>query len=356
MRAVSLRQGRLALRELPDPVAGPGQVLVRTLACAICASDHHYMDHPEVSREDRSGMRVDAPDQDVVMGHEFCAEVVAYGPDTRAEWPVGTRVTSIPALFGTEGMRVIGMAPDAPGGFGELFLLSEGFVRPVPEDVPVEHIALTDALAVGWYYTRVGVEGAPARGAVPLVLGLGAIGLSVVMALKERGSGPIVAVDYAAARRALAAELGADVVVDPAERATWEVWREVAWGGPEEVHDRIRLSGLPTCTAYEMVGRDGVLASIVDECPIGTRVLSCGGAARDEIRTTVAHTKGLNLQIGGGPMPDDWYATLDLVIEGRLDPAPLVGERVPLEGLADAIDRARRPDAPVRMLYVADGP
>lgn len=53
-------------------------------------------------------------------------------------------------------------------------------------------------------------------------------------------------------------------------------------------------------------------------------------------------------------MPDDWYATLDLVLAGRLDPSPLIGERVPLEGLADAIDRARRPDAPVRILYVAD--
>ena len=114
MRAVSLTHGELAPRELSTPVPGPGQVLVRTLACAICASDHHYMDHPEVSREDRSGMRVDAPDQDVVMGHGFCAEVVAYGPDTRGEWPAGTRVTSIPALFGPDGMRVVGMAPDAP--------------------------------------------------------------------------------------------------------------------------------------------------------------------------------------------------------------------------------------------------
>ena len=71
MRAVALNNGKLELREVPRPIPGSGQLLVRTLACAICASDHHYMDHPEVSRADRSGMRVDAPDRDVIMGDEY---------------------------------------------------------------------------------------------------------------------------------------------------------------------------------------------------------------------------------------------------------------------------------------------
>ena len=39
MRAVVLRGGRLEVRETPDPVAGPGELLLRTLSTAICASD-----------------------------------------------------------------------------------------------------------------------------------------------------------------------------------------------------------------------------------------------------------------------------------------------------------------------------
>lgn len=351
MRALSLLGGALALREVPDPVPGPGQVLVRTLACAICASDHHYVDHPEVSRADRSGMRVDAPDEHVVMGHEFCAAVVAYGPDTRGEWPIGTRVTSVPALFGADGLRIIGMAPDAPGGFGELFLLSEGFVRPVPDDVEVERVALNDAMAVGWFYSRLGVEGDAGGRAVPLVLGLGAIGLSVVAALRHRGSGPIVAADHAPQRRALAATMGAEVLVDPAEESPWAAWRRTAWGAPDEVHDRVALAGRAPQVVYEMVGRDGVLADVVDHCEIGARVLSCGGAAEDRIATTVAHIKGLNIQIGGGPQPADWDACLDLVVAGVLDPMPLVGATVDLAGLPDAFERARTPDAPVRIVW-----
>lgn len=348
---MSWRDGTLELREVPTPVPGSGQVLVRTLACAVCASDHHYMDHPEVSRSDRSGLRVDAPDSDVVMGHEFCAEVVEYGPDTERKWPAGTRVTSTPALIGSDGMRIIGMAPDAPGGFGEYFLLTEFLARGVPADIEPERVALNDAMAVGWGYSRMGVEGERDTGAVPLVLGLGAIGLSVVIGLRHRGSGPIIASDYSPARRELAVELGANVVVDPAERSPWEVWREVAWGAPDEVFDRMALAGRPAQVVYEMVGRDGMLAEIVDACEIGARVLSCGGAARDTIATTTAHTKGLNLQIGGSPQLEDWYGCLDEIVAGALDPMPLLGEVVPLEGLVDAIDRARRPDAPVRIAY-----
>lgn len=47
MRAVVLNGGGLSVRETADPVPGEGQLLLRTLACAICASDIHFMDHPE---------------------------------------------------------------------------------------------------------------------------------------------------------------------------------------------------------------------------------------------------------------------------------------------------------------------
>lgn len=352
MRAVTLKGGELALREIPTPVAGPGQILVRTLACAICASDLHHMDHPEVARADRSGMRVDAPDQDVVMGHEYCAEIVAYGPDTAQAWPVGTRLTSPPALFVDGGMRIIGMAPDAPGGFGEYFLLSEALAKPLPDDLEPERLALIDAMAVGWYYTRVGASAADANNTVPLVIGLGAIGLSVVAALEQRGIGPIVAADYSAPRRALAARLGADVVVDPATESPYAAWRNAAWGSPEEVHDRLALMGRPTQSIYECVGVDGVLAEIIENCGLGTRILSAGGADKDTIPATTANLKGINIQFGGGPSIDDWYQTLDLVVSRALDPRLLIGETVAIEDLTDAIARARSNTAPARIVYV----
>lgn len=88
MRAVVLRYGKLHVRETADPVAGPGELLIRPLSAAICASDVYYMDHPNSA--DRF---VWDSDRDTVMGHEFIGEVVDHGPDCSNGFPVGTRVT-----------------------------------------------------------------------------------------------------------------------------------------------------------------------------------------------------------------------------------------------------------------------
>jgi threonine dehydrogenase-like Zn-dependent dehydrogenase len=141
MRAVVLRAGRLQVRETADPVAGPGELLVRPLAAAICASDVHYMDHPNSS--DRF---VWDEDRDVVMGHEFIGEVVGHGPDCSRDFPLGSRVTSMPLLIRGEKPHVIGHDPDAPGAFGELMVVSEVLARTVPDGVPADAVSLFECV------------------------------------------------------------------------------------------------------------------------------------------------------------------------------------------------------------------
>lgn len=351
MRAFSMKEGKLGLRDIPRPVPGSGQMLVKTLACAICASDHHHFDHPEVARDDRSGMRVDAPHLDVVMGHEYCAEIVEYGPDTERAWRIGTRVTGIPVLMMTSGQtRIVGYAPDAPGGYGEYFLINEFLARPVPDHIPAEIVAVNDAMAVGWYYTRAGTEAFQGKPSVPLVIGLGAIGMSVVIGLRKRGAGPIVAADFSESRRKLARELGADVVVDPAVESPFAAWRQVAWGSADEIHDYMVMAGMTKQVVYECAGKDGVLAGIIDNCAFGARVLSAGGSSQDTIPAVVAHMKGVNIQYGGGPQLADWYECLDLVTRGEIDLTRFVGETVSLEQLPDAFERARSSDSPIRIV------
>ena len=56
MRAAVLRDGVVVTRRIADPTPGEGQILVRSLACGICASDLHFMDNPEADATDDSGM------------------------------------------------------------------------------------------------------------------------------------------------------------------------------------------------------------------------------------------------------------------------------------------------------------
>jgi threonine dehydrogenase-like Zn-dependent dehydrogenase len=349
MRAAVLREGRIEVRETADPVPGPGQLLARVLSCAICASDLHFMDHPEGVAEDDSGLWDYHADRDIVMGHEFAAEIVSYGPGTERRLPPGTRVTSLPVLMGDGRARIIGCGPGSPGGFGELMLLSEPLVRAIPGHVGTDEAALADCFAVGEYYVRRAGLG-PSD--VPLVIGAGAIGLSAVAALARRGVTRIIVSDYNASRLEVARALGATRTVDPAAESPYDAWRQVALGDtPGRAAFGSAPSGHPGCVIFEFVGVPGVLDQIIKGCERGTRILSAGGPPEgDRISSMVAKRKGVNIQFGGGPDPEDWYGTLDAICDGSLDVSPAIGLTIGLDEVPAALDMARRGDGPARIM------
>lgn len=102
MKAVTMERGTLKLTELPDPVPGKGEVLVKSIACGICGSDLHAARHTEdfvnTSREAGGAFKLTTFNP-VVMGHEFCAEVVDYGPGTERSVSPGSLVCAAPVLL-----------------------------------------------------------------------------------------------------------------------------------------------------------------------------------------------------------------------------------------------------------------
>src|SRR3990172_9000492 len=106
-----MRGSAIVVDTVPDPEPGAGEVLVRTLACGICGSDLHALKHAdqlaEAARESGLPFGLD-PGRDVVMGHEFCAEVLDHGPDTQRTLAPGTRVVSMPLAIGARGVHGIG--------------------------------------------------------------------------------------------------------------------------------------------------------------------------------------------------------------------------------------------------------
>lgn len=347
MRAVVLRDGRLNVREVDDPVPGPGELLLRTLSTAICASDVHFMDHPEMGIDDPTGRSLYDADRDIVLGHEFVGEVVGYGADCAEQFPVGTRVTSIPIRLvngGADGSRIIGQHPEAQGSFGELLVVAEALAKPVDGDATSDAVALTDAFAVGEFYVR---SARMEPGEIPIVVGAGAVGLSAVAALASRGVEPIVVSDYNADRRELALNsFGAHIAVDPAEKSPFDVWREL----------RTERALWGPLVLFECVGAAGLIQQIVQSADMGTRIYCAGGwYTGDSLSITDATRKGVTIQFGGGPHPQDWYGTLDAIASGRLDPLPSVGAVIGLDEVADALDSARKSDGPPRIVVHPNG-
>jgi threonine dehydrogenase-like Zn-dependent dehydrogenase len=353
MRAAVMRAGTLAVDTVPDPAPGPGQVLVRTLACGICGSDLHTLRHTErlVDVYTQSGLPVMDPTRDVVMGHEFCAEILDFGPGCTKRIPVGARVCSMPIAFGPQGIRAIGYSNDDPGGYGERMVMNELLLLPVPEALPSEHAALTEPMAVGVHAVA---KANLAPGDVPLVIGCGPVGLAVISALKLAGAGPIVASDFAPGRRALAEALGADCVVDPAQQSPFQSWSDLvtrAGGAPPGLLSFGMGGSTRRAVIFECVGVPGVLQHILRSAPRASRVVVVGVCMEsDRIEPAVGITKEIELQFVLAYTPQEFASTLQHLASGALPSAPLITSKVGLEGVPSAFSALEQPGEQVKIL------
>jgi L-idonate 5-dehydrogenase len=215
----------LRIDERPDPVPGPGEVLVAMEWGGICGSDLAYWRHGT------SGTAVLT--QPLVLGHEVAGRITAVGPDASAE--VGLPVTVHPAELVGDGclperlagrtnlyprIRYFGSAafdPHTDGGFSELRVVRADQIRPLPEGVSTEHGALAEPLAVALHAVH---RAGDLRGRDVVVNGAGPIGSLVVAAAKYRGAASVVAADLSDASLAVAKAMGADEVRNLADGDT----------------------------------------------------------------------------------------------------------------------------------------
>lgn len=221
MRAVVVHgAGDLRVEERPDPVAGPGEVVVAMEWGGVCGSDLSYW---------KSGASGTAVLRDpLVLGHEVAGRVVSSGPGVTG-WEAGTPVTVHPAqaadgsvlpqrLAGRTNLhsrvRYFGSAafhPHTDGGFSELRAVRAGQLRRLPDGVTTERGALAEPLAVAMHAVH---RAGDVRGRDVLVNGAGPIGCLVVAAAKHAGAASVTAADLSASSLAVAKELGADQVLD----------------------------------------------------------------------------------------------------------------------------------------------
>jgi threonine dehydrogenase-like Zn-dependent dehydrogenase len=355
MRAAVMRSRKLVVDDLPVPAPGPGEVLVKTLACGICGSDLHALRFAErlVEAAKRSGGAfVMDLSRDIVMGHEFCAEVVDFGPNTQKRLKTGARVCSMPILIRPSGVETVGYSNENPGGYGEFMRLTEALLLEVPNGLTTERAALTEPMAVGLH----AVEKARLdKKDVPLVIGCGPVGLSVIAALKLRGAGPIVAADFSPRRRELAERLGADLVVDPGQNSPYESWAQMAtYRNPADAPPRapwMRGPALRPAVVFECVGVPGVIDSIMASVPPGARIVVVGVCMeRDHIEPMFGINKELNLQFVLGYSGEEFTRTLQDLAEGKLNVDPLITGKVGVEGVAGAFEELASPERHAKIL------
>jgi threonine dehydrogenase-like Zn-dependent dehydrogenase len=337
MRAAVMRDSKIVVDTVLEPEPLTGEILVGTLVCGICGSDLHALQHGELmveaSREAGAPTVMDLS-RDVIMGHEFCAEILDYGPNTRGQLKRGTRVVHPAILIRGSEFHGIGYSNDVPGGFAERMLLSESMLVPVPEGLPSEQAALTEPMSVGVHaVARARVK----AGDSAIVVGCGPVGLAVIAGLRLADVETIVAADFSPMRRALAERLGAHVVVDPAERSAFDAWLSLGLLRPPAI--------------FECVGVPGVLQGIIREAPRQSRVVVVGVSMQeDRIKPMVAVVKELDVRFSFGYSPQEFAQTLHALAEGNIDAEPLITGRSGLEGVAAAFEDLAQPDRHAKIL------
>ena len=375
MRAVICRHAELEVREVPEPTPGRGQVRLEVLRCGICGSDLHarhgidaWADMAARTGYDRFGRSNEA----LVFGHEFSGAVAEYGPGCRAAVAPGAPVVALPLVRGAHGIDAVGLSAHAPGAYAEQLIVQESMMLPVPNGLAPDVAALTEPMAVAWHAVQ---RGEVRKRDVAIVIGCGPVGLGVILCLKAKGVRTVVASDYSAGRRALAASCGADVVVDPAgdspfaggeqrghlteapaafelavatreklERLPvnwWHVWRLGEKLGVKPKHPVI----------FECVGVPGVIESIIDAAPLFSRVVVVGVCVGpDRFTPAMAINKEIDLRFVLAYTPLEFRDTLHMLAEGDLDPRPLITATVGLAGVDAAFTALGDPEAHAKLL------
>ena len=351
MKAALFYGGRdIRVEDVPEPVPGPGEVLVRVRAAGICGSDLHGYRGPDRARSGRS--------EPYMTGHELAGEVAVLGPDVKG-LVIGQRVGVEPRhLVGCGRCRwcrrgdyqlcpalgQVGEERVHSTGFAEYSLESAEKCYPLPDDLSIEEAAILDVYAVAVH----ALHRVPPRPMdMAVVLGMGAIGLATVQVVKTAGAARVIGVGTRDRVLELARQIGCDEVVNAVKEDVVEAVRDLTDGeGAGVVFEAVggKASTFPLAIGVAARGgRVGIIGSFAEPQEVDARV-----CMRKELSLHWVWSYGM---WNGFP---EYKIALNMLVAGKYEAAPLITHRYPLEQIGEAFAAAddKRASGAVKVLVI----
>jgi threonine 3-dehydrogenase len=316
----------------PEP--GPGEVLIRVAAAAICGTDSHIYDWNAWAQG--AGLKIPG-----VIGHECSGEVVASGEGV-AGYAAGDHVsveTHIPC--GTcyqcrtgdqhicANLRIFGLHTD--GCFAEYAAVPAVVARRIPPEIPLETAAAFEPAGVALH----GVERGAVAGSDVAVVGCGPIGLFAILFAKAFGAARIFALDIAPGRLALAEKVGATKTIHPGETDAVKAVSDATNGRGVDV-------------VLELSGSGPALRSSFGYLRKGGRMVVMGLPGADvplDVARGIVFKEATILGVHGRHMWRTWTMLEGLVTAGRAVLEPVLTHRLPLSGFRRGFELSRGGDA-----------
>lgn len=300
------------------------EVFVKNMAAGICGTDVH------IYHGEKGATEVDPP---VVLGHEYAGIVEAVGEGVTAV-KVGDCVTIDPNIYCgqcyhcrkgnkqfCDKMTAVGVNMD--GGFAHYSMVPEAQCFPMKPEVGFEAMAMAEPLACCVH----GIEQVDIKsGDFVAVVGGGAIGLLMVQLAKLRGAGTIILSEPVAQRREIGLQVGADYAIDP-----------LAGDPLEQVQKLTGRQGVDV--VIECVGKVFATKQAFDLADRGGRILLFSVPSPDakfDMPLIDVFKKELKIY-GSFVNPDSHQQAVDLINSGKIQTAPLITHRYPVEQLEEAI-------------------
>ena len=364
--AVVHEPGRFSVERFPEPDPEPGAVVLRIAYSGICGTDKHTWRGESIQYAGTDHERNAA--YPLICGHENAGTIAAIGPgepprdEDGRPFCVGDRVVPAPNLtcgrcrfclgeypyYLCRGLDDYGNSlscatpPHLFGGWAELMYLLPGTrLFRVPDELPDELAALTEVLAVthGLDTARLlaGTGGGFRFGDTVLVIGVGPLGLLHLAKAELLGAGRLMAIDVLPGRLDVARAFGADVLVDAS-----------ACGADERLATvRGATGGLGADVVVVTSGRPETFPEALELARPGGTVIEAGAFVDlgpvpvDPNRHVCA--KGLTILGIGGEVLSQYGPALRMLARHR-DRLPfdaLITDRVALDGVGDALERAQ---------------
>jgi len=296
------------LQQIPIPLPGPHDILIRVRAAAICGSDRQvYAWRPSVAQ---LGLKFP-----FTMGHEFAGVVEAKGEHV-SHIQAGDHVageTHVPCghcyqcntgnAHVCEKMGIVGRSVN--GCFAEYVLLPEQSVWKLPGNLPFEQGALLEPLGVGVH----SLEVADVSGKIVVLMGVGAIGLLTLQAAKALGALEAIAIGRTPEKLELARSFGADLVINAREENVTERVRQYTMGHMADV-------------VIEFTGDPVAFGQSLEILRIGGRLVAVGNADAPipvDVLKHVIHREITITGIHGRRMYGTWINAQNLVRTGRIN-------------------------------------
>ena len=318
----------MRVETVPDPTPGPDDVVIKVGYCGVCGTDlEEYRYGPIWVPVDRPNP-LTGKKAPIVLGHEFAGEVVALGRNVTG-FRVGDHVAPDVLIYCgdcywcrrhqvnlCQNMAALGLAGD--GGLADYCSAPATMCERVPDGVSDAAGALAEPLAVAVRAVR---RGRLLLGETVVVVGAGAVGLLAMQAARSAGASDVFVVERSAARKKLAADLGAAAVLDPGDGDTAERLRDLTGGvGPDLVIESAGGAGTWVFAAG-LVRRGGRVVVIgLNSEPAPVNVTETIVAPEIEVIGSLSHV-----------YDEDFRAAVRLLGDGRVQAERIISHRVPLE-------------------------